>query len=242
MSDLTLVSIVTENYLSRARPFLASLARLESVERVCVCLGFIPSIELRQEFPHVTFRSMPMHWSADGGIMQSGRWLDALPDVDDDRLYLLSDADIIVQRDFTEAELARFGQYDRETFGAGWNAGEGDDLIAEAGRMGMTDCRLFDGCYRTPCWNTGVLVMCGHAWKRVRDLFESRVERFWKVNPHRSRCQWLVCYCLHKLGLKTHVLSGSLHSHGHHGMPIGVNFRQGVAYYGDEVVVFRHAI
>ena len=241
------VTVVTENYLSRAKPFLKSLGVLWGVDRVCVCLGFLPSLAVRQDYPHVQFRSMPLHWSTDNGISQHGRFLDALPNVQDDRLYLLSDADILVQRDFTEAELRHFAGYDAETFGAAWNAGEGDNLLEEARRISMSfsphEETLFPLPYSDiPCFNTGVLLMRGRAWKRLRDLYESRVERFWKLASYRTRTQWLVNWCLYRLGMKVDILPGSLHSHGHLGVPSGANIRDGFLYCGDDLVLFRHAI
>lgn len=243
MSSLSIITVVTENYLLRAKPFLDSLRCLSNVDRTCICLGFLPPLGVRQDYPHVQFRSMPMHWSADNGIFQHGRFLDALPNVQDDRLYLLSDADILVQRDFTETELQRFAGYDLETFGAGWNAGEGDTLTHEACRIAMKGDAAFGEDWRhIPCYNTGVLAMRGRAWKRLRDLYESRVERFWKLASYRTRTQWLVNWCLHRLGMKADILPGSLHLHGHLGVPKSASIRDGFLYAGDDLVLFRHAI
>ena len=247
MSSLSIITVVTENYLLRAKPFLDSLRCLSNVDRTCICLGFLPPLGVRQDYPHVQFRSMPMHWSADNGIFQHGRFLDALPDVQDDRLYLLSDADILIQRDFTEAELQRFAGYDLETFGAGWNGGERDNLIQESVRIDMkaSPQELFGPEFswkNMPCYNTGVVIMRGRAWKRLRDLYESRVERFWKLASYRTRTQWLVNWCLHRLGMKADILPGSLHLHGHLGVPAGASVAGGILRHYGQTVLFRHAI
>lgn len=244
MSDrLTLVTLITENYVERARPFLDSLRRLSDKERVCVCLEFIPSLGLRQDYPHIQFRSMPRHWSESSlGIMQQGRWLDALPDVRDDALYMLTDADMVVQRDFTKKEYVRFANYDKGTFGAAWNGGEGDTLMVEADRLGFHDDATWGEWEAIPCFNTGVLVMRGLAWRRLRDLYESRCERFYKLTSHRSRGQWLMNWCMWRLGMKADVLGGKIHSHGHLGVPKGANLRNGFLYCGDDLVLFRHAL
>jgi hypothetical protein len=244
MNHITLVSVVTENYLERARPFLESLRRLSGVDRFCVCQGFKPQMAFQIDCNHVDFIATPMHWTSDKGIWQHGRWLDALPGVRDDQLYILTDADITVQRDFTEAERVRLTDYDLETFGAAWDCGENDDLFQMAAKMGMTEGGdLFPMPWTSiPGYNTGVLAMRGRAWKRLRDLFECRAEGFWKVNPHRSRCQWLMCWCLHRLGLRADILPGSIHAHAHHGIPKGATVDNGVLRHNGETVLFRHAI
>lgn len=263
---MRLVSMLTENYVGRAAPFLRSLSRLSGVDCCIIRLGFgcREKIDLRSTFGDgLYYYDVPRHWSESScGIMQHGRWLDALPDMRNDEVYLLSDADIIVQRDFTLEERELFESCGENSFLAAWNAFEGDHLTAEADRIDLTprdQCGFFenhrlvaDGIFceqcdwlRIPCFNTGILAMRGRSWKRLRDLYESRCERFYKLTSHRSRGQWLMNFCFARLGLKPEILSGEVHSHGHFGVPSDVSFRStnghNVAYYRDKPILFRHA-
>lgn len=244
---MRLVSMLTENYVERARPFLHTVGRLSDIRHCIVCLEFShESMQRRYAFPH--FFSMPRHWSESSlGILQHGRWLDALWDALDDEVYLLSDADIVVQRDFTPEERERFESCGENSFLAGWNAGEGDNLLREAERISLSpkanNLMVSDTAWSIiPCFNTGILAMRGRNWKRLRDLYESRCERFYVLTSHRSRGQWLMNWCLHRLGLTPGILPGAVHSHGHMGVPKEVTIRDGVAYYRDKVVLFRHAL
>lgn len=243
---MNLVTLVTENYLDRARPFLKSLEHLNTVERSCICLGFSADSTTRQSYPHVHFHWMPRHWSESScGIMQHGRWLDALPDVSSDKVYILSDADILVQRGMTLAEESLFRNLAADEFAAGWNAWHGDNLRNEAERIRLSPraVGLFRGSWRDiPCWNTGVLAMRAISWQRLRGLYESRCERFYKLTEHRSRGQWLMSWCLWRLGLRDVVLPLSTHAHGHFGLPSGVQIIDNVAKRCGDVVLFRHAM
>jgi hypothetical protein len=238
------VSVITENYVPRARPFLASLARVRGARRWCVCLGFSPG-PLAAEYPWVTFREMPRHWSESSGMLQTGRWLDVLPEIRDADVVTLSDADVLIQRDFSAEELVTIGGLPEDAFAAAWNARQGDNLAEEARRITLAD----DGSYggpealaRVPCFNCGVLAMRAGAWRRLRDLYEESCRDFYARSSHRSRCQFLVNYCLHRLGLRHVLLDAETHSHGHFSVPPDVTFRGGTACYGDTVVMFRHAL
>jgi hypothetical protein len=235
-----LATCVTENYVPRARPFLASLARVQSARLYCVCMGFDPG-GLRAEFPYVDFRSMSRHPSESFGMLQTGRWLDVLPTEDGDPLYVLSDADAIVQRDFTSAELARFARYDGDTVGAGWNACEGDELAAEADRIRLAGRERYGDLSR-PCFNCGVLAARASVWRRLRDEYESRCAEFYALTMHRSRSQFLLVWCMHRLGFRVDVLPVNLHANGHFGVPSGVEMRDGLAWAGGDPVLFRHAL
>lgn len=258
---MRLVSMLTEGYVPRARPFLKSLSRLTGTDPHVIGLGFSfgAAQDFEREFickgfPGFDFVVMPRHWSESScGIMQHGRWLDALPDVRDDEVYIISDADIIVQRDFTPEERQRFEGCGENEFLVGWNAGQGDSLVEEAGRIGFTDDGTWtspwgddDTPYRSnwkniPCFNTGILAMRGRNWRRLRDLYESRCERFYKLTTHRSRGQWLINFCLARLGMTPSILSTSTHGHGHFGIPPDVTINDGIAYYRGKMVLFRHA-
>lgn len=241
---IQLLGCITENYVPRARPFLASLAYVHHARRWCVCLGFSPG-PLADAFPHVEFREMVHHWSESSGMLQTGRWLDVLPEVRAEDVVLLSDADVLVQRDFSAADLVLLADLPEDAFAAAWNAHEGDNLAEEARRIDLADDGFYGGQEAlawVPCFNCGVLAMRAGAWRRLREEYEAGCRDFYARTSHRSRIQFLVCLCLHRLGLRHVLLDAAFHSHGHFSAPPGVTFAGGAALAGTTPVLFRHAL
>jgi hypothetical protein len=238
------VSVVTADYVPRARPFLRSLALLHDVKRWCVCLGFPPGL-LADAYPHIHFVEMSRHWSESNGMLQTGRWLDVLPEVRDEDVVLLSDADVLVQRDLSAAERALLAELPGNAFTAAWNAYEGDNLAEEARRIGLGDPGFYGGqeaLRAIPCFNAGVLAMRAGCWRRLCEEYEGCCRAFYARSSHRSRIQWLVCWCLHRLGLRHVLLDAAFHSTGHFGTPPGVTLAGGAALAGTTPVLFRHAL
>lgn len=237
---LHLATSLTEDYLDRGRPFLRSLARVRQARCWCVCYGWTPTPGLRRDVPHLSFGTMPRHASESFGMIQHGRWLDALPDIESGAVAILSDADGEFQRDLAASEVRRLLAYDDETFGAGWNSGPDDDLIAEGERIGLRDHKVFPG--EAPLYNCGLLVMRTPLWRRLQDLYESRCEEFYGLSNHRSRCQWLVCWCLSQIGAKIDLLGREIHTQSHFGVPEGVSFGGDLLYHQGTPILFRHRL
>jgi hypothetical protein len=235
------VTVITENYIPRARPFLASLALARSARRWVICNGFNPG-PLAAEFPYLTFRRMEASDLDSFGMSQFGRWLDVLPEVRDTDVVVLSDADVVCQRDLAAAERALLAGLPDDVFAAAWNAGPGDDLAAEADRIGLADRARWGPLSGVAVVNCGVLAMRASAWRRLRELYEARAGEFYRRTSHRCRCQWLVCWCLRVLGLRHVLLDAATHAHGHFSIPPGVTFAGGAALAGATPVLFRHCL
>lgn len=240
-SKLYLVSIINQNYWEKAQRFLESAGNL-SIPHYCVCIGFSPENSQCDRLSHVSFRPIEDHWSNDNGIFQHGRWLDALPKGEDSDVYIHCDADIIVQRDLSLGENFKFSTLENGEFAAAWNEGEDDNLQLEARRISLKFGGIFpEQLINIPCYNTGVLAMNAWGWKKLRNLFESRWDIFKQLSDYRSRSQWLINWCLYKLGFFCDVLSGETHCHGHFGMPREA-ILDGTLYFKKQLVLFRHAI
>jgi hypothetical protein len=94
-----------------------------------------------------------------------------------------------------------------------------------------------------PCYNGGVLAARPAAWRRLRVAYEARCHDFYRLTLHRSRCQWLINFCLREAGLRVDVLPGEVHSHGHFRTPPGVSFGPGgEVYCWGRLVLFAHAL
>ncbi len=241
--SLTLATVITENYLPRARAFLSSLSVVKSAKCFCICNGWYPSSELAREFPHVTFRYLPKHFSESFGMLQHGRCFDALPELSDDDLCLVCDADVIVQRDIDKEQLSKWNHYDGNTIGMGWNAGPGDNLLLEARRIHLGDYGASSQELESiPVYNCGVMVARKDLWNKLRDEYEFHCEDFYAHTSHRSRCQWLINWCISKRGFKVDLMPYETHSNGHFGRPSEVDIRGSAAMIGDKIITFRHRL
>jgi len=251
MADVWLVCVVTDNYLDRAAGYLASVRAAGSVRRACVCHGFRPPPAVPAAHPWVDFRFMPFAPSQSHGMIQHGRFLDALPDVAADDVVVLSDADVAVQRDFRPAELDRFGRYGGDTLGGGPNAGDGDTLADEGRRIGLLPqwAAAYAGrdLATVPVYNCGVLVGRASLFRRLQIEYERDCYAFYGRTAHRSRCQFHLCLAAHALGVAVDRLPYSVHTHGHFGLPAGAELRPTEGggtelWLDDELVLFRHAV
>ncbi len=238
---MRIVTVITENYLSRAAGFLDSAARITVCPVEVVCIGFDGPIA---SYPYLRWRRMERHPSMSHGMLQHGRALDAIPDLGADETVVQVDADIEVQRDLTDAEVVALNCMDERDFLIGPNAGPNDTLGNEAWRIGM-DGRPFAGDEHwkgRPVFNCGAMAAKPAAWRSLRDLYERHFTEMVQRSRHRCRCQWLQSWCLSRLGLWVQEMPRSMHAHGHFGVPDGVDFRDGRAMAGDEPVLFRHKL
>jgi len=192
-------------------------------------------------------------------MIQHGRFLDAVPELGAREVVVLSDADVLVQRDFRPQELARFHAHGASTLSAGSNAGDRDMLADEAARLEIEPeepdpYERFD-LRRIPVYNCGVLVGRAGLFRRIQEEYERDCYDFYGRCSSRSRCQFHICLVLHVLGVLVDRLAGQVHTHGHFGLPPGADLRSEPwnlggtfpdvptrLYYRDQVVMFRHAL
>ena len=259
MNETHLICSITDNYLDRAGPFLDSLKSVRNAKVWCVCHGFRLPRGFSVCFPWVEFTFMPFASSQSYGMIQHGRFLDALPMLQSNDLLVLSDADVLVQRDFEPEELERFHAYDSNTLGVGNNEGEGDNLFEEARRIEIlaaeTDHYKHLELKNIPVYNCGVMVARAGLFRRIQEEYEKDCYEFYGRCHNRSRCQFHICLALHNLSIAVDRLSGEIHTHGHFGLPSGAEIRsetmdldcetpqqQTRVYFQGKLVMFRHVL
>jgi hypothetical protein len=257
---INLVFAVTDNYLDRASHFFKSLRAVKSARILGVCNGFTPAKELTDYHSHIEWHTMDRCPTESCGMIQHGRFLDALPFLQPNDLIVLSDADIIVQRDFSADEKHLFEKFDQNTISAGPNDHrlEFDNLYQEARRISIKFGFL--GTYhptdfeKIPVWNCGLLVGRAGLFRRIQESYEQDCTEFYNNCDHRSRCQFQFWHAWHRMaGPKTFKpLSMTTHAHGHFGRPPDIEFRQEyyeldssysvdqVVYYHNFKIMFRH--
>lgn len=259
-----LVSVITPNYVLKAGHYLDSLSVLfedEVVRCKPVCIQMdtgsrLSEVEqhlwnklswLKMSIPFYSYQRPDCH---SHNMVQWGRFLDALPFVAPDDLICLTDTDLVVQRDLTEAEWEQIEAACAEgNFCASWNCGPTDNLLAEAARIQLSEewvikePKVWGDLWYIPCFNCGVLFATAATFRRLQAAYESRCADFYAATSHRSRCQFLMNYCLWVEGIGVAELPASVHVHGHcgsGGLPEGTHWRGEDLWVGEEKVVFRH--
>lgn len=236
---------ITENYINKSLLFLRSLESINN--NFCVCYGFDP-IKISSRFPKVNFFYLERKYAEINGMVQWGVWLNAI-DSNDQDIYIISDADIIIQRSLNLEEINRFSSYDDNTIGAGINEDERDCLSREAWRM-----KLKPGYVYNPdamVVNCGVLVGKRAVFRKITEEMDKRIPEFNKFSDHRCRCQFLICSVMNSLGIRIDLLDRDFHCNGHFNghlwMPEHCNkvylpdFPHTHVFYKDKLVMFKHA-
>lgn len=235
---------ITSNYLSRAMPFVETLHRACRDHKFCVTLGFDIPGEIERRFPSIRFVRRERDCVESFGMIQHGPWLDACPWINPDDLCIFTDADVLIQRSVSESEAASFERYGPDTIGLGDNCGRDDTLAAEAKRIGLENRAQYLGNWnKIPCYNCGVIVARASLFNRLRKAYDAESQHFHKQTCARSRCQWLICYLVHKMGLTVDRLGGEFHANGHFGAPGGCEYdTTGRLLFEGRIVMFRHVL
>lgn len=233
-----LVCTITEDFQLKAAKFLSSLQKISRVDCNCVCYGFNPSGGLKDTFPYINFFTMPKHPSESYGMIQHGRFLDALPHFGNDDVLNLSDVDVIVQRNYSNSEYQLFNSFGQNMIAVGQNESRHDTMAKEAERIG------YDEEVNLPIWNCGNIVASVGLFRRIQKQYESNCQEFYKKCTHRSRCQYHFWKSYYHLDPQPHiiVMTQRFHSHGHFGTPEGVTVRDGKAYHHDDLIMFAHRL
>lgn len=253
-----LISVITPNYVPKALPFLQSLSVVKSVPVHVVLLDFNDQTDptrlgsmLEIDFPDIDFRKMDLPPTASFGMVQDSVW-SVFDDLPDDEVACLCDADIVVGRDFESAELAEFnGVATYNTLWAAYNCGEGDSLWLEAHRLWVDEGWLWEhrpvgGWSSLKCFNCGVLVGRLSTFRAVQAEYAALYPAYSQATEHRSRCQFLLNYCWHRLRVTVKAMSPALHCHGHwtHNgqivVPAGTTVEGGGLKYNGLPVMFAH--
>jgi hypothetical protein len=219
------------------------MEQVANANRYCVCFGFNPSPGLKTRYAHIDFRPMPWHDSQSFGMIQHGRFLDALPHLSDDELINLSDADVLIQRQYTDAEVAFADAIDGNTISAGINschAPGGDLLDLEAVRIHYPYVRD-DGA---KCWNCGNMLGRVSAFRRIQPWYEEDCQDFYRKAPHRSRCQYHFWHSVYRMSPPMNFvqLPNTWHTHGHYGLPNGARIVNRRLFFDGSLVMFAHCI
>lgn len=260
MPDRYLVSCTTPSYVPKTGRYFNSLPLVVSAKPVVILVDFTPETDpegkveqtLRDALDWVEFRHMPMPATASSGMVQDS-FISVLDDIPADALVVLTDLDIEIQRDFTDREWEWLEQLKRGQVAAYWNCLETDNLALEARRIGLSaEWKASYGdevLSRIACMNCGVLVARAGTFRDIQPVYESLYHEFASHAPHRSRCQFLLNWVWHRMGIEVVTLPGPVHQHAHLRdletgaviLPKGAHARLGTVMYEGVPVIFKHA-
>jgi hypothetical protein len=65
-------------------------------------------------------------------------------------------------------------------------------------------------------------------FRELRCAYDQAAGDLYQRTAHRARCQWLIGYLLHHLGMTVDLLGPEIHTHGHFGLPAGCRMEGGV--------------
>lgn len=241
---MILISCITEDYLPIALPFLCSLSEIDSVKKKIITVDFAVSEKYKEIFKYISFCEMKMPDTNSFKMIQHGAFLDSIPDILDDEILIVSDADIFVQRDFYESELRQINSLgDNEIF-IGVNDGYYDSLEKEANRIQLYPHEVFFNNLNKnlPLRNCGLMIARVSVLKRIRKEYEKNCLDFYNLTSHRSRCQYLINWCIHKLGIEMVLMSEKIHTNGHFPLSDNCKIINGKLYYNNHIVMFKHKV
>lgn len=246
MSDVWIGTSITESYVKKAMSFLSSLNKFHQ-RTFCVCYGFQPDkYGLGTHYKNIQFHHLNRKYTEISGMIQWGVWLKALPSYKYEDIYIMSDADMLIQRSLTQEEKDRFLQYDEKTVGACVNTDNNSDLEHEAISLNLR--KGFNYNPKAQLVNCGVMVARPKFFETLTYYMESLIPVFNLYTKHRSRCQFLICHIIDRLNLKIDLLNRTFHAHGHGKTPKECSFLNPApssrperkVLYEKQIVMFSH--
>lgn len=249
-NEIYLVTGLNESYLSKADKYIESMNQNSNVRNIVITLDFEIPKNYQERYSRVRFVKLS---SADvksqnpNSCMQHGGFLSALNFVDPSDIVIYTDADIKVQRAFSNSELDTLCSFCHGDVGVGYNKDENDLLTDEAQnlkpKISLEELnKHYPGIYRLKTFNTGVIVATKKTYERLYELYNEHWESFSKMFNHYAKQQWLLSYLIQK-HFSVKILSNLVHTHGHY--PVELRVKRGAGYkfcIFSDIVVLNHAI
>lgn len=241
---------INHGYLARATHYLRDINEHSVAENHLLCIEFMPDL-ISEAIPKIqcsVVDSTKLRLPLNNFCLQHGEFCDYIPSnsvTPKDDVILFTDADIRMQRQFHDHELMFLRKMREGEVFVGYNAGDADTLMDEAPRLSMnlpmdTLSKLaFNNKRPGICWNVGVMAAQRATWEKICDEYVMSSMMARKMFQHVAWQQWNISRIINNW-CKITVMDPSFHSHCHYGWPQGCEIRDGVLYYRDDVVLFRH--
>jgi len=165
----------------------------------------------------------------------------------DSDVIVFTDADMFMQRWFTDFELDWLEEVKEGEVLLGQNLYDGQTLEEESELIEPTATfyladNLFPGWADMEARNCGVIVARRRTYERLYDLTRPLLPACYSCFAGYAAIQWLICYCVQKW-LTLRELPRTIHVHGHVDPGPDVTFdEEGRAFVKGTMAVFRHAM
>lgn len=254
----------SESYIPRAEQFrffesLNAIAS-EKIETFVICLDWTmdKKAEHALKYRNITFINVDrstLKAVSPVGCLQHGAFIEDLAAsfrLDHDDYVIYTDADLAVQRPFTDEEIRQLKQ-GFVMVGENWH--EDETLHEEIQALGVQVplyeiYRMFIDYDQLFCFNTGVLGMTVEDWLQLYKIYARKYPLVDRWMSHYAKQQWLICWILQTQGFRrfphTSDLVRGIHVHGHEPNRAMRLTRAGVEKQGDTYVfqgkpiVFAH--
>jgi hypothetical protein len=188
--------------------------------------------------------------------LQHGEFLQYLIPLTARDVVIFTDADMLMQRAFSQDELELFCSLGADEVLLGPNGDTADTLHDEAQlllahddanveqRARATDLlrTALPEWWDMPARNTGVVICQLQTYRRLYDLTRAVLPVCEAAFAHYAALQFAICYAVGRW-LRGHVLSRSIHTHGHFGVPAGATWdAEGNVCREGQRCVFRHCL
>lgn len=248
MRTVHLLTHATRQWLPRTAPYLESLCAHSPFRHTLLTVDCDAPAEFVERFPGLQAVRVPVVAGAPeySASLQHGAFLDYVGGASDDVL-IYTDADIIMQRAPSAAELARLEALPADHVLLGYNSGPGETLMDEAARLHpkfalpLLAAALGD-LAAAPCYNAGVIAATRSTWRRLHQGYMESWNYAGERFGHPARQQWLICHTVARLGMTADISGYGWHANGHYGVPPGVDVSGTLAMYQGAPVLFRHRL
>jgi len=241
-----------ESYTKKSQQYLETMNQNSNVSNIIFTLDFDISWQYRQKFDNIIFRkisSTQIKSPNPNCCMQHGAFLEAMEDFGDDLTIVFTDTDIVVQRPFSDEELAMLKEFRDGDVGVNYNKTREYCLLEEVPllRPNVTEEQLLSRYPRASeltVFNTGVIVATCRTYKKLYESYNRHWESFKDVFSHHAKQQWLLSYLI-QTEFQPKILSYTIHCHGcRHPWQLRVDEHLGGHKFciGSQIVLFKHKI
>lgn len=241
---LILATSTNEAYWPRAEKCLRSYAEYSQLDNWALCIDCDPDPNFCffHDFTFNRVNSSELPLPLNNWCLQDGSFLPYIPG-DPSEVIIYTDADLTMQRPFSDAELATLRNLQPGQFFVGYNAGPSDTLADEACRLGMKKsyAELDDmfGPLKFSCFNWGCVAATRETWERICAIYVRLFPVVDQYLNHVAKQQWLLSWIVSEYF--THIpMPTSFHCHRHYEIPEGCEFAAGKVYSRGYLSLFAH--
>lgn len=232
---------ITESYYERSKSLFNSLNQHWKDRFVVGFIDFVPA-DYRGEYYLMkredigTYRTDYPKNRTDFVCPQSGEFIDYLDCTDDDVIIQI-DADSIIQREITDAELLTLIPKENE-FITVYGANPPNNMYVVTQNLGFVDPEQFKYLEDLPEITPSFIVGKKKTFSDLRDVILSEWEKFIKINSHHAGIQWITSKLIHEK-FKLKVVDNTFQC-GDWYLSFNLSVRNNRLYLNDDMVLFNH--